>query len=87
MIALDGGFYQVKANGRAYEIDRRARTPFAVVTFFEPNLSRTLATPTDFDGFCVYLDRPVGREGRGAGPHRERVAGTGRPAPKQEPDA
>lgn len=62
MIALDGGFYQVKADGRAYEIDRRARTPFAVVTFFEPNLSRTLATPTDFDGFCTYLDRLVGDE-------------------------
>lgn len=62
MIALDGGFYQVKADGRAYEIDRRARTPFAVVTFFEPNLFRTLATPTDFDGFCTYLDRLVGDE-------------------------
>lgn len=60
MIALDGRFYQVKADGRAYEIDPRARTPFAVVTFFEPNLSRTLATPTDFDGFCTYLDRLVG---------------------------
>lgn len=60
MIALDGGFYQVKADGRAYEIDRRARTPFAVVTFFEPNLSRTLSSPTDFDGFCAYLDRLVG---------------------------
>lgn len=62
MIALDGGFYQVKADGRAYEIDRRARTPFAVVTFFEPNLSRTLAMPTDFDSFCTYLDRLVGDE-------------------------
>ncbi|HET7479166.1 MAG TPA: acetolactate decarboxylase [Rubrobacteraceae bacterium] len=60
MIALDGGFYQVKADGRAYEIDGRARTPFAVVTFFEPNLSRTLTAPTDFEGFCTYLDRLVG---------------------------
>jgi acetolactate decarboxylase len=60
MVALDGGFYQIRADGRAYEIDRRARTPFAVVTFFEPSLSRTLAAPTDFDGFCSYLDRLVG---------------------------
>jgi acetolactate decarboxylase len=29
MVALDGGFYQVKADGRAHEIDPRARTPFA----------------------------------------------------------
>ena len=56
MVALDGSFYQVKADGRAYEIDPRARTPFAVVTFFEPTLSRTLDTPTDFDGFCALLD-------------------------------
>ena len=62
MVALDGRFYQVKADGRAYEIDPRARTPFAVVTFFEPTLSRTLETPTDFDGFCAFLDRLVGGE-------------------------
>ena len=47
MIALDGRFYQVKADGRAYQIDPQARTPFAVVTFFEPTLYRSLATPTD----------------------------------------
>src|ERR671916_1271860 len=62
MIALDGGFYQVKADGRAYAIDERARTPFAVVTFFEPNLSRTLATPMDFGTFCARLDQLVGGE-------------------------
>src|ERR687897_3661725 len=42
MVALDGGFYQVKADGRAYPIDGGTRTPFAVVTFFDPNLSRAL---------------------------------------------
>jgi acetolactate decarboxylase len=62
MIALDGGFYQVKSDGRAYAIDRRAKTPFAVVTFFEPNLSRTLAAPMDFGTFCAHLDRLVGGE-------------------------
>jgi acetolactate decarboxylase len=62
MVAIDGRFYQVKADGGAYEIDPRTRTPFAVVTFFEPTLSRTLDTPTDFDGFCALLDRLVGDE-------------------------
>src|ERR687893_597975 len=37
MIALDGGFYQVRSDGRAYAIDRRAKTPLPAVTFFEPN--------------------------------------------------
>ena len=62
MIALEGSFYQVKADGRAYTIDKRTRTPFAVVTFFEPNLSRTLAAPMDFEAFRAYLDRLVSRE-------------------------
>ena len=62
MVALDGEFYQVKADGLAYEIDRRAKTPFAVVTFFEPNLFEEVSAPTDFDGFCAYLDRLVGGE-------------------------
>jgi acetolactate decarboxylase len=62
MIALDGNFYQVKADGRAYAIDERTRTPFAVVTFFEPNLSRTLGTPMDLGTLRVHLDRLVGDE-------------------------
>jgi acetolactate decarboxylase len=62
MIALDGGFYQVKSDGRAYTIDRRTKTPFAVVTFFEPNLFKTLATPLDFATFCTGLDRLIGGE-------------------------
>lgn len=60
MIALDGGFYQIKADGRAYAIDRRARTPFAVVTFFEPNLFRTLKGRMDFDDLCACVDGLVG---------------------------
>src|SRR3712207_4530108 len=62
MIALEGSFYQVKADGRAYEIDKRTRTPFAVVTFFEPNLSRTLATPMDYETLVAFLDRLVSGE-------------------------
>jgi acetolactate decarboxylase len=62
MIALDGNFFQVKSDGRAYAIDGRARTPFAVVTFFEPNLSETLAAPVDFETFREHLDLLVGSE-------------------------
>ena len=62
MIALEGSFYQVKADGRAYEIDKRTRTPFAVVTFFEPNLSRMLATPMDYEALVAFLDRLVSGE-------------------------
>ncbi len=40
MIALDGSFFQVKADGKVYPVDDSARTPFAVVTFLKPD--RTL---------------------------------------------
>ena len=35
---------------------------FAIVTFFEPNISRTLAAPTDLAGLCALLKRLVGEE-------------------------
>ena len=59
MVALDGGFYQIKADGRAYVIEGRTRTPFAVVTFFEPGLSQTLAAMMDLAGLCAQVDRLV----------------------------
>jgi acetolactate decarboxylase len=62
MVALDGDFYQVKADGRAYAIDGGTTTPFAVVTFFEPNVSLSLTGPTDLATFCARLDPFVGGE-------------------------
>ena len=35
MIAFDGNFYQVKADGKAYFVSDETKTPFAFVTFFE----------------------------------------------------
>jgi acetolactate decarboxylase len=57
MIALDGAFYQVKADGRAYEVDEQDRTPFAVVTFFEPGRIETLDGPMDYASLQTHLDR------------------------------
>ena len=59
MIGLDGVFYQVKADGRAYEVDERTKTPFAVVTFFEPREIRQLAAPIDHAAFSTFLDGVV----------------------------
>ncbi len=56
MILLDSRFYQVRSDGRAYEIEGRTKTPFAVVTFFEPNLIQPLPNPMDFAGLCSHLD-------------------------------
>lgn len=59
MIALDGAFYQIKADGLAYPIDGRTRTPFAVVTFFEPGPPRVLPATMDLAGLCAHVDRLV----------------------------
>src|ERR671920_1861523 len=60
MICLDGTFYQIRADGRAYAVDGKARTPFAVVTLFEPDVSRTLSIPMGFEGLCDYVDGVIG---------------------------
>jgi acetolactate decarboxylase len=60
MVCLDGSFYQVKSDGRAYAVEGTARTPFAVVTTFEPDVSETLSTPMDFEALCGYVDGVVG---------------------------
>jgi acetolactate decarboxylase len=60
MICLDGKFFQVKADGLAYAVEGKARTPFAVVTFFEPDTSLTLSMPVDFETLCDHLDGVIG---------------------------
>ena len=60
MICLDGDFYQIKADGLAYAVDDKAKTPFAVVTVFEPDTSQTLSKPIDFEALCDYLDGVIG---------------------------
>src|SRR3712207_3336862 len=57
MIALDGDFYQIGADGRAYRVDGRTKTPFAVVTVFEPGASHTLDAAPDFAALCARVDQ------------------------------
>jgi acetolactate decarboxylase len=60
MICLDGDFYRVRADGRAYAVDGGSKTPFAVVTFFEPDLLLPLADLEDFAALCAHLEGVVG---------------------------
>jgi len=56
MIAVDGGYYQVKADGVAYPVDDGQRTPFATVLFFRPTLSRPLSGPLDYEHLQALVD-------------------------------
>jgi acetolactate decarboxylase len=57
MIALDGDFYQIRADGEAYPVDEHAKTPFAVVTIFEPALSETLDSAMDLAALYARVDQ------------------------------
>lgn len=56
MIGLGGKFYQIKADGIAYPVSDSAKTPFAVVTFFESDMAVLLDEPLNFKQLEEYLD-------------------------------
>lgn len=56
MIELDGEFFQVKADGVAYPVADTMKTPFASVTYFEADKSRTVNAETDFQQLQKYVD-------------------------------
>ncbi len=48
MIALDGRFYQIRADGKVYPVAGSMKTPFAEVTFFKPDRTVQLREPQDY---------------------------------------
>jgi acetolactate decarboxylase len=56
MIAFDGDFYQVKADGIAYRVSDNQQTPFATVLFFRPAMRRDLEGPLDYEHFQSQVD-------------------------------
>ena len=59
MIALDGIFYQIWADGKAYRIPDSTKTPCAVVTFFKSVNVSYPQLSFDFHGLTNYLDRLI----------------------------
>ncbi len=57
MIALDGVFYQIKADGRVYAVAGSMKTPFAEVTFFKPGRTHMIERPMNFRDLLDYVDR------------------------------
>jgi acetolactate decarboxylase len=56
MIALDGSFYQIKTDGKAYEVSGTAVAPFAMVTFFDADLEAQPQQGLDYEGLQGFLD-------------------------------
>jgi acetolactate decarboxylase len=56
MIAVDGEFYQIRADGIAYPVSDGQQTPFATVLFFRPTLTRSLTGPLDYERLQTLVD-------------------------------
>ncbi len=56
MIALDGRFYRADVDGRIEPVTPAAKTPFAVVTRFEPTIEATIEAATSHEELLARLD-------------------------------
>ena len=56
MIEIEGKFYQVKADGVAYEVSDETKTPFAVVTFFEADQTVKVSESMSCEDFKTYIN-------------------------------
>jgi acetolactate decarboxylase len=57
VVALNGEFFQIKADGKIYSIAEQEKTPFAVVTFFKPDKSLSLPRISGMKDLQEALDR------------------------------
>lgn len=57
MIALDGAFYQIKADGQIYPVARAMKTPFAAVTFFKAGRTHMIEMPLKYQQLLDYVTR------------------------------
>lgn len=59
MIALDGSFYRANVDGEVAEVEPEERTPFAVVTRFEPTIDVELGGPLNHVELLASLDELI----------------------------
>jgi len=62
MVMLDGRVYQLRADGKADEVDGAVRTPFACVTFFSADTVEEIEGDFDTAGFNTLLHRMIPSE-------------------------
>jgi len=59
MIALDGGFYRADVVGAVHPVAAEEKTPFAVVTAFDPSLDTTIEGPLAHETLLARLDELI----------------------------
>jgi acetolactate decarboxylase len=56
MLAYDGYFYQIEADGICHPVEGTIEVPFAAMTFFDADREEKLTECPDFEQFQEYLD-------------------------------
>ncbi len=56
MVALNGVFYQIKPDGKAYVLGNKAKSPFAAVTFFDRDREFSPPGEMSFEDLKRFLD-------------------------------
>lgn len=56
MIILGNKIYQVKIDGKVYPADDNGKTPFAQVTYLDPDIELNITGISNFDALQKYLD-------------------------------
>jgi acetolactate decarboxylase len=57
MIALEGAFYQIKADGCVSSVPGSMKTPFAAVTFFKAGRTHMIEMPLNYQQLLDYIDK------------------------------
>lgn len=56
LVGVDGEWYLVRTDGRAYPVAGSAATPFAAATFFDPDMTVTIDEPMNLTALSGYLE-------------------------------
>lgn len=59
LIYLDGRMFQINVEGNVCPVPDSARTPFAIVTSFDRDITLQSVAATNLDGFCRIMDRSL----------------------------
>jgi acetolactate decarboxylase len=62
MVVIDGNFYQVRSDGNVYSIDENEKSPFACVTFFNPDTFDDIVNSVDASEFYDFLNKLIPSE-------------------------
>jgi acetolactate decarboxylase len=59
MVVLDGRVYQLRSDGKVYQVSDETKTPYACVNFFSPDSDEVIEQSLDFTGLTHLLERMI----------------------------